>query len=458
MTKVLVQFGQSKYKAIAESDWPDYYRGQSFIFVIFLGYVLYWYLQGGYRIPLLGTIRFEFLVGATLSAFSIPTYFTNPDRERCNVSTWVTLLFITMLIMILFSYVPAFSFNLFIDRVVKFALLGFFIASFVTTPRRLRWFIGVFLFAFFKMGQEGFLGTITGSLIWENQGIPRLHGPTPIYGHPNSFSGMALGFLPFLFYFYNIVPWYLRIILIIQIVFALNILLCTGSRTGYIGFIAALGFLVWNSKSRIRTILFILAAGFVATPWIPKDYIGRFESITTQKDKEGHSTDLRKEILRDAWQVFISAPWGIGVGAFPAVRHDRFGRIQDTHNLYLEIATNLGIQGLIAFFGLITAISRALLQLINSVNQQIDLVKRALVGTSLQSPVSWRLQEQMKDLQIMRATSLSVLMFLVIRLALGLFGMDLYEIYWWFALGTTVAIWNLNTVARRRTNILCCAA
>ena len=86
-------------------------------------------------------------------------------------------------------------------------------------------------------------------------------------------------------------------------------------------------------------------------PLIPSGYIERAETIFTQKDKEGNSTGTRKEILRDAWTVFLDNPLGVGVGAFPAVRQQRFGRTQDTHILYLEIGTNLGIQGLIIFFG-----------------------------------------------------------------------------------------------------------
>ena len=204
--------------------------------------------------------------------------------------------------------------------------------------------------------------------------------------------------------------------------------------------------------------LLLLAVGFAVVPWIPKDYIERFESIETQQDKEGHSTEARKEILRDAWQVFVDVPWGVGVHAFPIVRQIRFGRSQDTHNLYLEIATNLGAQGLIIFFGFVISLIQILLRLVASINHQIELIRRLLVGVLSGSPALESLQEQVKSLEVMRATSLSVLMFLIIRLTLGLFGMDLYEIYWWFALGITVAIWNLNTVARRRTSVLCGAA
>ncbi len=43
---------------------------------------------------------------------------------------------------------------------------------------------------------------------------------------------------------------------------------------------------------------------------------------------------------------------GVGVGSF-LLRFARFGRSQDTHNPHLEVATNLGVQGLVIFLGLI---------------------------------------------------------------------------------------------------------
>jgi putative inorganic carbon (hco3(-)) transporter len=46
-----------------------------------------------------------------------------------------------------------------------------------------------------------------------------------------------------------------------------------------------------------------------------------------------------------------------------------------------------------------------------------------------------------KDLQLIDATAVATSAFLVIRLVIGMFGMDLYEICWWFAIGTTFALY-----------------
>ena len=38
---------------------------------LFCGYVIFWYLQMSYRIPVLGSIRFEFFYAALLSGLAI---------------------------------------------------------------------------------------------------------------------------------------------------------------------------------------------------------------------------------------------------------------------------------------------------------------------------------------------------------------------------------------------------
>lgn len=436
-------------------NWPQYYKDSSIIFIIFLGYIVYWYLQGGYRFPVLGAIRLEFLMGSLLSVVAIKEYFSNRNRERSGLGVWVSFLLIIMLVMTVFSFNPTFSFDIFIDRVIKFALLGFFISAFVTSPSRLMFFVAAFMFSCLKMGQEGLLGNITGSLIWQNQEIMRLHGSTPNYEHPNSFSGMALGCLPFVIYFFNIVPRYLKIILLIQFGLMLHIVIFTGSRTGYFGLIGGILFFIWESKNRKRMLLMVLLAVVFIAPFIPEQYLKRAQTLTAEQEGgEGSGIYLRQQIQRDAMQVFLDNPLGVGVGAFPLVRKKLFDRSQDTHNLYLEIATNLGVEGLIIFTGLILTLMRVLAKLKKNISCQITQINRLMMTVNKTEQYFVYVKEHFYELQVMLATVNAVYLLIIVRIFLGLFGHDLYEIYWWFSLGTTIAIWNINTVSRRRTDMI----
>jgi putative inorganic carbon (hco3(-)) transporter len=206
---------------------------------LFLAYVFYIYLQVGYRVPALGAIRLELVLGAIVGPLALMRYLSCPVKGGGAVLGWAIALLLAMGIMVPLSQFPGESWNVFLNRGLKFAALGLCIAGFVTSPRQLRWFIAVWLLCFLKMGQEGFFGTLDGSMIWQEQEIPRLRGPTPSYNHPNSFSGTQLGTLPFIFYILPLLPWYLRAVLVVQALFCGNVILRTGSRTGYLGLIMA---------------------------------------------------------------------------------------------------------------------------------------------------------------------------------------------------------------------------
>jgi O-antigen ligase len=416
------------------------------IFLVFLGYVLYMYLQGGVRWAFFGQIRFELIMGVVLVPAALAVVARRSHEQERAVAGWAYCLLAVMLLMVAFSWFPAYSWNVFWDRGVKFAAYGLFIVAFVSSPRMLRWFLVAFLLAFFKMGLEGLIGTITGALIWQNQEIPRLHGATPNYEHPNSFSGTQLGVLPFLFYLYPLVSRFWKIMLLVQLALCTNVVLRTGSRTGYLAFIAAVVSFVWLAKNRARAFAVVVLLALVAVPFVPADYVGRFTSIYEEKSEAGQDTSVgkRKEILIDASEVFLSHPLGIGVGAFPLVRDQLFGRKQDTHNLYLEIATNLGIQGIIVFIGFVSAVWIALARLRRRLDRHLEeLRKLALPGEGVAAHSA--------DLELLLACAKSAWIFLLIRLVLGAFGMDMYEIYWWFLSGLTIALIRLNATAEQRT-------
>ena len=59
-----------------------------------------------------------------------------------------------------------------------------------------------------------------------------------------------------------------------------------------------------------------------------------------------------------------------------------------------------------------------------------------------------------KDLELVVACARGLFLFVIVRLILGVFGMDLYEIYWWFAIGLTIAIFNIGRAAEEKTSLL----
>jgi len=313
-------------------------------------YIFSWYLQIGLRVDILGTIRFEFILGAFLSVCAAIKLIN--EKKSTPLKGPVLFFFSVVAFYTAFSYDHTQSWDIFLNRVVKFSLLAAFIAAFVRTEWALKLIIGAFLLAMLKMGQEGFMGTLTGGMVWQNQGIPRLHGVTPLYRHPNSYSGMAVGCLPFIFYLYPIANRWQKALLGFLLIFSITIIVFTGSRTGYVA-TALLGIYFWREKLRIHKFKYIfigLSIIIISYLALPDAYVDRIQSIFTLDEAEGSSSATRLQIIKDSLAVFLSNPWGVGVAAFPSVRIDMFGRSQDTHNLYLELLTNMSILGVFAFF------------------------------------------------------------------------------------------------------------
>jgi O-antigen ligase len=422
---------------------PRYPYIPTWVLLLFCGYVIIWYLQIGYRRPALADIRFEFIYAAILSLFALN--YTMPSSYQCPLTKHLILYFLVVVIQIPFSYNVENSWQVFVDRFIKFAFMGWFIVSFVKSPKGLVFFIGAFMLACMKMGQEGFIGQMTGSLVWQNQGVMRLHGSTPLYVHPNSFSGMALGTLPFIIAFFPIANRYVKALLAVMAVFAANIILFTGSRTGYVATVFLALFLVYKSKvSKFKVITAIAIVAIIVAIVAPEEYVGRFKSIYNPAEQaEGRSRESRIQIMKDAWAIFLDHPFGVGVGAFPHIRRVVFKRFQDTHNLYLEIATNLGIQGVIVFGLLIYK----MLALLNQISGSAAKKRKEILEGLKEDQNETEKVKIIKDLNIIEASATAVYLFIIVRLGLGMFGMDLYEIYWWFASGSTIAIYNIENNA-----------
>jgi len=429
----------------------SYPKCQFWMFLVFLTFVVARYIQINARMDILAVIRLEFLLGGASVALAIAYRSGHPldlSRSRALVAA-IALLFGAMIIQLPMAADPAVARLIFNDRVFKFALLAFLMVAFVESASYLRLFQMTFLYSIFYITLEATQGLISGGLVWENQGIMRLHGAVPMYGHPNSLGGVALGSLPFLWYYWSEFRSFLYRVGILA--FATTSIICiiySGSRTAYVGLV---GLVLWfwlHSLKKVKFFVRLIIVGFVVVAILPDQYVERFKSIGGQ-EKEGHSTDTRIEILRDAWTILLENPLGVGVGSFPAKRFERFGRTQDTHNLYLEVATNLGIQGLVVFLVLVWSMMVAF----HRVDTSFGRLRRALTSAARQPWFdSGRLRAARRldrELTFYSATAKGGGGFIFVRLILGLFGMDLYEIYWWYGAGLAIVLLGINTHVRR---------
>lgn len=413
---------------------------------LFSLYVIAWFLQISYRVEWLGAVRFDFVLGAVLSLIAIALLAKRPlraGREGNRIRLAALILLAILSLMTFASVDPVASWPIYVERVIKFSFMSVFIVAFVRSPQELKWFIAAFLIACGYICQESFRGALSGGMVWENQGVPRLHGETPMFRHPNSLGGLALGVVPFCYFLGTSTSnWKHRLALAVLATIALAVVVYTGSRTAYIGAFVLLAYILIRSGLSLPKMIFAsIAALAVLAVLVPDIYKSRLETVVTGQEIEGRSMDTRRLILYDSVDVFFAHPYGVGVAGFPVVRQNLFGRVQDTHNLYLQIATNLGVQGLVAFFALVGLIWVALSRLIRelSVGASVRFVESGQ-GTTVESvDDSVELLAEGRR-RFLLAVALSTQAYLLVRLVLGLFGHDLYEIYWWIVLGLTLAL------------------
>jgi putative inorganic carbon (hco3(-)) transporter len=430
---------------------PRYAACPLWMFLVFLAFVVARYIQITARLDILASMRFEFLVGGasvTLAIVYLSSHRVDVRGGR-NVLIGIVLLFFVMILALPLAADPVVARQVFTNRVFKFALLTFLMVIYLESPKYLRLFQMAFLYSIFYITLESTQGLITGGLYWQNQGVMRLHGAVPIYGHPNSLGGVALGSLPFLWYYWpEFRAWYYRLGIL---AFATTSIICviySGSRTAYVGLIGLVAWFWLNADRKFRFFVRLLVIGAVVVMIIPRQYIERFESIGGH-EKEGNSKGMRIEILQDAWTVFKENPLGVGVSSFPAKRLERFGRTQDTHNLYLEVATNLGVQGLAVFGFLIWAIMATF----DRSRRTFISLRRRLLTLARRNPGDQARQRAArkidKEFRFLIATAKGGGGFIFVRLVLGLLGMDLYEIYWWYGAGLAIALAGMATHGRR---------
>jgi hypothetical protein len=283
----------------------------------------------------------------------------------------------------------------------------------------------------------------------------RLHGAVPIYAHPNSLAGIAMGAVPFVVFLLPVwKQWYVRAGLLVLLGTSLTCVLYSGSRTAYVGFMGFAVFWWLTSRKKTKWLMVALVVSAVALPLLPEEYKGRFRSIGGEKEAEGNSKEARIVIISDAWQILLENPGGIGVASFPKVRMERFGRGQDTHNLYLEVATNLGVQGFAVFVVLMMAMFRAFRRARQDYVEQRARLKRWLRSRELPVRLRAAVRAHDDDLRFLAEICRAAAGFVYVRLVLGFFGMDLYEVYWWFAAGLGITLLNLTLRTRAITERL----
>lgn len=411
----------------------------AFLFV--LAFTFSHYVAASQRLDILATVRNELLLGLVCALLAVAAMVSDPmplvTGRRAAISSAV--FFVLVVIQVPFAMDPVSAKYAFDEWVSKQAIFTFFIANLLRSPRHVALFLATYLFSLFYIYQEAVRGLISGSLVWRNQGIQRLHGGVDRYRHPNGLSLAATSCLPFFYYLRNVwTKWWMRLAMLGAVGLAVLCIVNTGSRAGYVGVIAGALTVWWTSKHKVRNILVLLVLAVVAQLAMPEQYRERFETIGGE-EIEGASQEARITLMQDAWEIFLDYPYGIGVNSFIHARLQKFPerKGQDVHNLYLQILTHLGLQGFVAFGWMIISLFQCQEQSLRRVLDTAAGLRRGV--KSKQFTLDRYVERFLFDLRVLEMSIRSIRFFMVMMLFNGLFAHTVYHILWYFIVGVSLA-------------------
>lgn len=188
--------------------------------------------------------------------------------------------------------------------------------------------------------------------------IGRAEGINSMAGGPNELAGLILALLPFLIALLRSTHSILiRLLLLACGSLGLAALVLTGARTGMLALIIVGAYYVL--RSRLKIVWFLACVALACIIWIgmPQAYRDRYLTVKQYASggKLDASNELRVRIWKAGWRMLLDHPvLGVGAGQFPTAYGTSYVGVahvawMNPHNLFLQVACELGVVGLIVF-------------------------------------------------------------------------------------------------------------
>jgi len=258
-----------------------------------------------------------------------------------------------------FSIWPGGAIQVFMDSYLKILIVFVLMMNTLTSPKRLEQITGLILLCCGYICVLAVANYARGVNLVENG---RLAGPVSgMFGNPNDLALNMVTFLPAAVVV-AMSAWQSpvkRIAAVGIIVLMLATIVFTQSRGGFVGLAAALAALVVLGGNVRRGFgAAAVVAVLLAVPFAPASFWDRMATITdSDQDRTQYtgSRESRRIVMEEGLATFAERPLtGVGAGQFKNYNPpDRRERWRETHNALLQVASETGIIGLLAFAFLI---------------------------------------------------------------------------------------------------------
>lgn len=327
---------------------------------LYLLFVVSWFLHFGTRFPPLGTIRFDLILVVVLTL--IIALQASPDkRPVTQTDRLLRVLIVYSILTIPFVEWPGSVLKSGLLMLIKAVVFYYFSIAFLKTEADLRKFIHVFvacqafrvLEPLYLHITQGYWGSSASMANWES--LERLTGAPSDIVNPNGLAFIVCTILPFIYYMASL-SWKHRLASAILLPASIYVLALTGSRSGMVGLlIIALG-IIFKSRHRATLGAIIVAVVVVGFPMLSADMQDRYLSTFGMGHKNEQSAEQRVEGTQQQFIVALRKPWfGHGLGTSPEANANfttsgPYAYMEmPAHDLYAELAEELGFVGLVIF-------------------------------------------------------------------------------------------------------------
>lgn len=324
----------------------------------YLGLIVYtitFLIRPGELMPALENLHVERIIGLVTILTLLITNYKATQRVFMDTTTqtkWLVGFWLASFCSIPMSFWPGLSVERAID-VLKILMFYFMIVHIVNSRERLRTLVWVYIICIIYLACSSLKAYYSGQLLYA-QGIERVIGVNSTLGDPNTLgTTMAVTFALVALMWPGDNRLWARLVSIFGALTCVWSLSLTGSRASTLGFVTALIALWWKAKHRFLVALVGVTVFIGVFAILPSQYKQRYETIGS-----GELDDSSKGRI-DAWKagarMIADRPlFGVGLGCFGVAHAQAYsekGNWLQPHSLYVQVPSELGLVGAVAYFG-----------------------------------------------------------------------------------------------------------
>jgi putative inorganic carbon (hco3(-)) transporter len=347
---------------------PQPERGKRDVaFYLFCAFLVSYFGRFTARSSVLGTMHFDFLLAAITAAALL--FSANSSRSSSRLDPdpvakqlWILLGYI--IVTLPFVEWPGSAVHN-LENFAKSLCFFFFVVATVDTTRKLKVLVVVYTVSqvwrvLEPLGmhiQSGYWGSLTALGNWEY--MDRLAGSPYDIINPNGLAFVVILSLPLLALVLKPNTSAKGIILGLLVMAMCYALVLSASRSGFLGLVA-LGILVaWRSKHRARYLTAGAVIALISVSLMTDLQRERYVSIFSHSAKGGATAEERITGVMGDFTVSLRRPlFGHGLGTSREANANFRGVDLPSHNLYTEVAEELGYIGLVLMLMLLWSFLR----------------------------------------------------------------------------------------------------